>query len=299
MIRNELDAEKKERKKEFKMDSADIYKGLAYAAIASTTAGIVTHPLDTMKVTIQVEMTAQRTAYEIMQSALRSKGWRFLYNGIEPCILRSMTYGSLRYAFYSPTKRLFGVEKESSFMTKVLSGSISGSVAAFLCNPTDLIKIRMQSSAHHKYKNIVDAFKQVIKADGVKGLWVGCVPTASRATALAASELSTYDEAKDFLTRNTTLEGHSLFLLSSTTASCVAAICSNPFDVAKSRVMSQPLDALGNGTIYRGMVHCMYSSVQKEGLLILWAGLISTFIRLVPNITITFAVMEQLKSMWP
>ena len=91
-------------------------------------------------------------------------------------------------------------------------------------------------------------------------------------------------------------EGHGLYLISSTTASFVAAILSNPFDVAKSRIMSQPIcHETGRGLKYNGMLHCMYLSVKTEGPLILWAGLLSTFLRLVPNITITFAVMEQLK----
>ena len=42
-------------------------RGLMYAAIGSTIAGVITHPLDTMKVTIQVEMTANKTSYGIMQ----------------------------------------------------------------------------------------------------------------------------------------------------------------------------------------------------------------------------------------
>jgi hypothetical protein len=98
----------------------------------------------------------------ITQAAIRAKGWSFLYNGIEPCVLRSLTYGSLRYAFYSPIKRYLSADNEEpSFELKVLSGSIAGCSAAYLCNPADLIKIRMQSSPHHNYTGIIDAFKQV------------------------------------------------------------------------------------------------------------------------------------------
>ncbi|CAK0799217.1 unnamed protein product [Prorocentrum cordatum] len=35
-----------------------------------------------------------------------------------------------------------------------------------------------------------------VREEGVLGLWTGAGPTASRATALAAAELSSYDEAK-------------------------------------------------------------------------------------------------------
>jgi hypothetical protein len=38
-----------------------------YASIGSTVAGVITHPLDTIKVTIQVEMGGPKTPLGIMQ----------------------------------------------------------------------------------------------------------------------------------------------------------------------------------------------------------------------------------------
>ncbi|CAK0799215.1 unnamed protein product [Prorocentrum cordatum] len=40
------------------------------------------------------------------------------------------------------------------------------------------------------------AAAEEVREEGVLGLWTGAGPTASRATALAAAELSSYDEAK-------------------------------------------------------------------------------------------------------
>lgn len=51
----------------------------------------------------------------------------------------------LRIGLYTPLKRLMGAEgHESALLRKVAAGMLSGALAAGICNPTDLVKTRMQ-----------------------------------------------------------------------------------------------------------------------------------------------------------
>ena len=75
----------------------------------------------------------------------------------------------------------------------------------------------------------------------------------------------------------------------------VSTVASSPFDVVKSRVMGQPLDAAGKPTLYDGMVDCFLKSSAKEGPMSLYNGFWPNFGRVVPRVTIVFIVMEQLK----
>jgi solute carrier family 25 (mitochondrial uncoupling protein), member 27 len=59
-------------------------------------------------------------------------------------------------------------------------------------------------------------------------------------------DLTTYDTAKRFILRNTTLQdNHFVHILSSICAGFVAACMGTPADVIKTRVMNQPLDKDG------------------------------------------------------
>merc|ERR1712025_1456888 len=76
----------------------------------------------------------------------------------------------------------------------------------------------------------------------------------------------------------------------------VSTVASSPFDVVKSRVMGQPVDASGRGTLYSGMTDCFIKSVRNEGPMSLYRGFWPNFGRVVPRVTIVFIVMEQLKA---
>jgi hypothetical protein len=93
-----------------------------------------------------------------------------------------------------------------------------------------------------------------------------------------------------------TQDGLPLHITTATIAGYVSTVASSPFDVVKSRVMGQPLDAAGNGMRYSGMVDCFTKVISTEGPLTLYNGFWANFGRVVPRVTIVFIVMEQLKA---
>ena len=56
---------------------------------------------------------------------------------------------------------------------RMLAGMTSGATAALVCNPIELVKTRQQGSTGgagaFKYKGPIDGFRQLHKAEGVKG----------------------------------------------------------------------------------------------------------------------------------
>eukprot|EP00954_Amorphochlora_amoebiformis_P028640 1392002-Amorphochlora_amoeboformis.AAC.3 len=74
---------------------------------------------------------------------LREEGIFVFWRGTSPAILRQATYGTLRIGLYSRAKAYIGIEEGSAKadpLRKMSAGVISGSAAAAICNPTDLIK---------------------------------------------------------------------------------------------------------------------------------------------------------------
>ena len=57
-----------------------------------------------------------------------------------------MSYSTLNLAGYEPIKELLGVNASyQPLYLKIMAGALSSGLAALPCNPTDLLKVRMQA----------------------------------------------------------------------------------------------------------------------------------------------------------
>ncbi len=76
-----------------------------------------------------------------------------------------------------------------------------------ICNPTDVLKVRMQSNCPtYKNKAISYAFLEIYRNEGLKGLYRGTAPNAQRTAVIAAAELASYDCTKQYLLKTIMLQ---------------------------------------------------------------------------------------------
>ncbi len=104
-----------------------------------------------------------------------------------------------------------------------------------MANPTDLLKVRMQSEQKDfQNKSMTRAFVEIYQKEGVRGLYRGVYPNAQRAAIITGSELASYDKAKDILVNKLGLkDSFATHFISSSLAGLLAAICATPIDVIK------------------------------------------------------------------
>lgn len=270
-------------------------------------------PVDVVKTRLQMDGSGGSVkqysgSMDCATKLVKAEGPSALFKGLPPALVRQSTYGSLRYGLYGPIKNQMSIPASGKvpLWKKIVAGGSAGAIASAVANPTDLIKVRLQTDgmvkdAEGKYlpkrfNGMVHAFTSIVKEEGVLALWTGVGPTVGRATALAAAELATYDEVKGQLLKSGYFQQG--LLLTATTALAsgyVSTVASSPFDVVKSRVMGQPLNPDGTGKLYSGMVDCFVKSSASEGPMSLYNGFWPNFGRVVPRVTIVFIVMEQLK----
>lgn len=152
-------------------------------------------------------------------------------------------------------------------------GGLSGSIGAFIANPADLIKVRMQASSTNPSSTLPTILSSLIsimqKEGGFFALYRGVTPTVYRAGVLTASQLSTYDHTKHTLLSYNSSYFHEnmiTHIISSIVAGFVCATTTAPIDTIKSRYMTQKVDEVGKGVSYTSISDCVKKTWKYEGL---------------------------------
>ncbi|KAL9674323.1 hypothetical protein QQ045_030595 [Rhodiola kirilowii] len=276
--------------------NAAYHFGTSGAAVAIATG--FTHPLDVIKVRLQMQLVGQRGPLtgmaQLFSQVLKNEGPRGLYMGLTPALTRSVLYGGLRLGFYEPSKHAcewaFG---STNILCKIASGAFAGAIATALTNPTEVLKVRLQLKSSSK-RGIIGEIRKIVAREGAAAFWKGVGPAMARAAALTATQLATYDESKQALMKWTPVrEGFQLHLMSSAIAGTVSTLVTTPVDMVKTRLMLQ-LESKDAG-IYKNGFQCAYQVLLNEGPRGLYKGGLAIFARLGPQTAITFVLCEQLR----
>ncbi|KAK2079171.1 hypothetical protein QBZ16_002862 [Prototheca wickerhamii] len=173
--------------------------GFALSGASVSTGVVLTNWVDVIKVRQQTAATS-RNIFATGFNVVRQEGVLALYRGCTAAVVRGVLYGGTRIGLYGPVKQALGAEApESGVGRKIAAGMLSGSFAAAVCNPTDLVKTRMQTAG--KRKGVLRIVRDVVETDGWRGFWRGTTPSMARAALLTAGQCATYDEVKLLFTR--------------------------------------------------------------------------------------------------
>ncbi|XP_065644606.1 kidney mitochondrial carrier protein 1 isoform X2 [Hydra vulgaris] len=285
------------------------WKPFLYGGLASMTAELGTFPIDTTKTRLQIqgqviEASLKQLRYKGMFHAAfkisREEGIQALYSGIKPALLRQATYGTIKIGLYHWIKKiLVNDSKNETLLSNMISGVSAGAISSSICNPTDVLKVRLQSKTHssHYPPGLIASFAYIYQHEGFRGLYRGVGATAQRAAVVAGLELSVYDYTKKSLIDHNLLSDNvATHFLASFLAGFVGALGSNPIDVIKTRMMNQEISQSGvKNRIYRGSLDCALQTIRYEGFFALYKGFVPTFVRLGPWNIIFFMSYEQFK----
>ncbi|CAA7019810.1 unnamed protein product [Microthlaspi erraticum] len=302
-------------------------KGFAEGGIASIVAGCSTHPLDLLKVRMQLQGESSsiqpnlRPALAFQTSSsvhappprvgiigvgsqiIKKEGTRALFSGVSATVLRQTLYSTTRMGLYDilKTKWTDPETKSIPLTRKLAAGFIAGGIGAAVGNPADVAMVRMQADGRlplvdrRNYKSVLDAIGQMVRGEGVTSLWRGSSMTINRAMLVTASQLATYDSVKEtILEKRLMKDGLATHVTASFAAGFVASVASNPVDVIKTRVMNMKVQA-GVAPPYKGAVDCALKTVKAEGIMALYKGFVPTVSRQAPFTVIMFVTLEQVR----
>ncbi|CAI5525080.1 unnamed protein product [Closterium sp. Naga37s-1] len=294
------------------------WKGFVEGGVASMVAGVATHPLDLLKVRMQLlgEGSAKAAAgatgapggaLRVAAEVVRENGVKGLFTGVSATMMRQILYSATRMGIYDILKHKMEEQPHMApgglpMYKKVGAGLVSGAIGAAVGNPADMAMVRMQADGRlpleqrRNYKGALDAIARIRREEGAAALWRGCGPTVYRAMAVTAGQLATYDQAKESLIAGGYMkEGLGAHTVAAFTAAIFASLASNPFDVVKTRLMNMRKPEGGGPAPYSSPLDCAMKTIKLEGPLALYKGLIPTIVRQGPFSLILFVTLEQMK----
>jgi len=284
---------------------------LATAGVAACIADMITFPLDTTKVRLQVQGEASgmaggggaavqpRGVLGTLVSIVRNEGATALYSGIVPGLQRQMAFSAIRIGAYEPVKRVYvdnsGQSSGLGLMgCRIAAGITTGTLAILVAQPTDVVKVRMQAAGSKKvYKGVWDAYKTIGRNEGMmNGLYRGTFPNIGRNCIINVAETVVYDSVKDgFISSGYFVDGFKCHLASAAVAGVTATLVASPVDVVKTRYMNAERGR------YRGALHCANVTFKTEGAKAFYKGFNASCLRLVSWNICLWLSYEQLKSL--
>ncbi|XP_061223839.1 probable mitochondrial glutathione transporter SLC25A39 isoform X3 [Neopsephotus bourkii] len=183
---------------------------LLAGALARLGAVTVISPLELIRTKMQSRQLSYQELRVCIQSAVAQDGWLSLWRGWGPTVLRDVPFSALYWFNYELVRDWLCRKAwlgEATFMISFTSGAISGTVAAVLTLPFDVVKTQRQIELGHSELHPVTASKpsstwllmQRIRAEsGTRGLFAGFLPRVIKVAPACAIMISTYEFGKTF-----------------------------------------------------------------------------------------------------
>ncbi|PIO40602.1 hypothetical protein AB205_0112290, partial [Aquarana catesbeiana] len=212
------------------------------------------------------------------------------------------------------------------------AGSLSGLVTRAFISPLDVIKIRFQlqieglsrQGAHGKYSGIVQAFRLILKEEGLPGFWKGHVPAQLLSVAYGAVQFVSFEALTEGIHTSTSLDTRApaVHFMCGGLAACSATLTVQPLDTLRTRFAAQgepksicfgknssvyimifykmrsTSNLLFLSKVYRTLRHAIVTMFKTEGFLTFYRGLSPTLLAVFPYAGLQFSFYNLLQRVW-
>lgn len=237
---------------------------LVAGGVAGTSVDVILFPIDTIKTRLQAR-----------GGLARNGGFSGIWRGLGAAAAGAAPCSALFFGTYELSKArlaaLQGTEGsgEEHWFVHSTSASLGEVIACMARVPTEAVKQRMQVSAAHK--SWIGLGRQIWRTHGISGFYVGYGTTVAREVPFAFIQFPIYERLKRRWSlyqggeETSPLQGAAC----GSFAGAVAGGLTTPFDVVKTRLMTQDPN---QKTYEDAMMRTMRTIGREEGLLALFSG---------------------------
>lgn len=166
------------------------------------------------------------------------EGVRSWWKGLSPTLAMAVPATVIYYTGYDQLKVAFGFQPhQKNVVAPMLAGSLSRTLAVAAICPMELVRTKMQSRLGYSYKELVSVIRSAVQQNGVLSLWRGLAPMLLRDVPFSIFYWFSYEYLK--LELNSALDpSYSTVVpfVSGSMSGSVAAVLTNPLDVAKTHM---------------------------------------------------------------
>lgn len=262
-----------------------------------------TAPLDRLKLFFQVQsMQGQRfTLVSCFRHMLNEGGVWSLWRGNGVNVVKIAPESALRFFAFEKTKALLKRDNHPlKVYERLLAGSTAGVIAQTTIYPMEVLKTRLALGKTGQYKGITDCFRQILRNEGLFGLYRGLTPSLVGIIPYAGIDLTIYETLKNVWLLHhddsNSEVGVLVPLACGTVSSTFGQLSSYPLALVRTRLQAQTSPLTGQEKAL-GMIGTFRLIAKEEGLRGLYRGIIPNFLKVIPAVSIGYVVYEQLKTL--
>lgn len=225
-----------------KVEKISFTRGLVASTIGSLVTTVVLNPMTVLKINLQQPNSVVKTSITgIIKHVYKNYGIKGFWAGSQMGVLQSLPNTIIYMSLYEQFKYAM-VNNNSSLWIKFapcVSGGLARIISVSIIAPLELIRTKQAVNN----KNAVDIYQNIMKIDGIKGLYTGWGSTISRDVPFSAIYWLFFEMFKSYyysifdMNENNKISWkfNAINFISGALASSIAAITTHPFDVLKTQ----------------------------------------------------------------
>ncbi|KAG6911919.1 hypothetical protein DXG01_000166 [Tephrocybe rancida] len=177
---------------------------LARSAITS-----IASPLELIRTNLQSTPLSPQNPHTLrsvltsVRALVRQRGVVSLWRGLGPTLWRDVPFSGIYWASYEAWKREFSRHGRSGAWVAFVCGAVSGTSAALITSPFDVLKTRRQAlvmspSSSHASSSIPFLLR-IIRTEGVPALFAGILPRVAKIAPACGIMIACFEGIGKFL----------------------------------------------------------------------------------------------------
>lgn len=267
---------------------------LAVGGVAGVVGVTATFPIDIVKTHLQGQTRSTGPALftgpiSCFRHIIATGGVQGLYRGLPATLVGVLPEKAIKLAVNEQLREYFtDADGKLPLSKQVLAGAGAGFAQVIATNPTEIVKIRLQTQNALPVAERLTAV-QVVQSLGLRGLYKGAGACLLRDIPYAVVFFPFYAYIKEQTADAAGKNSIASILLGGVLAGATAAGLCTPVDVIKTRRQMR-------GATYTGTIDCFHKVVAANGYGALFKGVVPRMMVQAPLFGITLVAFELQKS---
>ncbi|CAL1300405.1 unnamed protein product [Larinioides sclopetarius] len=272
-------------------------KGVLAGGITGGIEICITFPTEYVKTQLQLDERSAKPRYsgiaDVVKQTVKSHGVKGLYRGLSVLIYGSVPKSAVRFGTFESLKKKSVDEKGNLAPSKRLLCGLGAGVAEaiFAVTPMETVKVKFiddQQSANPKYRGFFHGVREIIKQQGIRGVYQGATATIMKQGSNQAIRFFVMESLKDWYRGGDPTKSVNKLVVGmfGAFAGAASVFGNTPIDVVKTRM--QGLEAHK----YKNTFHCMYEIAKNEGFFAFYKGTVPRLSRVCLDVAITFMIYD-------